>query len=188
MLLYVNGDELSGGACAINDFVCAADDIHYTASGNKSHPDNIMHSYGYYLSKMLNLGYRCEAKQQDSNLDIYNSVIHFVEKILPTLRSQYTVIVVGWMPDPKVDLLNTLADILTHHNIDYAFFNTKKPLQKSAQLTFKNCIDLTNKDECLLTWCKNNGHEVKNNKFPDANSHNAWAKYMFNRLTDHQLL
>lgn len=182
MLLYVNGDELSAGACAINDFVSAADDIHYTASGAKAHPDNVMHSYGYYLSRMLNVGYRCEATVKDSNHEIYNSVMNFVENVLPKLNSQYTAITVGWMPDPDVGELNSIADLLTKRNIDYVFFNTKKPLLKSAELTFDNHIDLTDKDQCFVPWCRNNKHEVKNNRYPSANAHNAWAKHLFNKF------
>ena len=184
MLLYVNGDELSGGACAINDFVSAADDIHYTASGNKAHPDNVMHSYGYYLSRMLNVGYRCEATIKDNNHAIYTSVMDFVDNVLPKLNSQYTAIVVGWMPDPNINELNSAADKLTKNNIDYVFFNTKKPLLKSAKLDFDNLIDLTDKGQCFLHWCKDNKHEIKNNRYPSANAHNAWAKYLFSKFIE----
>jgi hypothetical protein len=182
MLLYVNGDEISGGACAINDFVVASDDIHHTASANKAHPDNIMHSYGYYLSRMLNIAFRCEATVIENNREIYNNVINFLDNSLPALKSQYTVVAIGWMPDPNIDDLNFLANKLTQLNIDYVFFNTKKPLLKSAELTFNNRIDLTNKDECFLPWCKLNKHEVRNNRYPSANTHNAWAKHLFNKF------
>lgn len=182
MLLYVNGDELSGGACAINDFVLASDDIHHAASGNKSHPDNIMHSYGYYLSRLFNLAYRCEATIKKDNHEIYNSVMNFVDNILPKLKSQYTVIVVGWLPDPDISDLNFLADKLEQLNINYVFFNTKKPLLKSAELTFNNPVNLTDKDECFVHWCKVNNHELKNNRYPSANAHNAWAKHLFNKF------
>lgn len=184
MLLYVNGDELSGGACAINDFVQANDDIHCKASGNKAHPDNIMHSYGYYLSRLLNLGYRCEAKVRENNEEIYDNVINFVDNTLPTLRSQYTVICVGWQPDPDIHKLNVLANKLKKLNVEYVFFNTKKPLLKSAELDFSNYLDLTSKDDCFVHWCKNNGYEVKNNRYPDANAHSAWAKYVFSKMIE----
>lgn len=182
MLLYVNGDELSGGACAVNDFVQASDDIRHTVSGIKAHPENVMHSYGYYLSRMLNLGYRCEATVKQDNHEIYSSVMNFAKNILPKLNSQYTVIAVGWMPDPDIDELNSIAKYLTQHKVDYVFFNTKKPLLKSAELTFNNHVDLTDKDQCFVPWCKNNRHEVKNNRYPSANAHNAWAKYLFNTI------
>ena len=184
MLLYVNGDEISAGACAINDFVQANDDINYKASGNKAHPENIMHSYGYYLSRLLNVGFRCEATVKENHDDIYNSVINFIDNVLPKLRSQYTVVAVGWMPDPDIHKLNVLADKLKEHNIEYVFFNTKKPLLKSAELSFGNYLDLTAKDECFLHWCKNNGYEVKNNRYPDANAHSAWAKYIFSKMVE----
>lgn len=184
MLLYVNGDELSAGACAINDFVQANDDIMYKASGDKAHPDNIMHSYGYYLSRALNLGYRCEANVKKSNTDIFKSVTDFLDSSFPKLHSQYTVIVIGWMPDPDVDMLNELANKLESLNIDYVFFNTKKPLLKSAKLTFNNCLNLSSKDDCFLHWCKANKYEVKNNRYPDVNAHNAWAKYIFSKFNE----
>ena len=184
MLLYINGDELSGGACAVNDFVTAIEDIHHKASGNKAHPENIMHSYGYYLSRLLNLGMRCEATVKESNQEIYNSVISFIENSLPKLRSQYTVVVVGWMPDVEADMLNDLAAKLKEINVEFVFFNTKKPLLKSAKLTFSNLVDLQDKDECFITWCKNKGYEIKNSRYPDANAHNAWAKYIFGKMIE----
>jgi hypothetical protein len=182
MLLYVNGDELSGGACAVNDFVLASDDIHHAASKNKSHPDNIMHSYGYYLSRLFNLGYRCEATVKENNHEIYTETMDFVDNKLPRLKSQYTVIAVGWMSDPDINELNSLAENLKKNNIDYVFFNTKKPLLKSANITFDNPINLTEKDECFVHWCKNHKYEVKNNRYPDANAHSAWAKYLFSKF------
>jgi hypothetical protein len=86
------------------------------------------------------------------------------------------------MPDPDVGDLNLLADRLEQLNLNYVFFNTKKPLLKSAKLEFNNPIDLTDKDECFLQWCKLNKHELKNNRYPSANAHNAWAKYLFNKF------
>lgn len=186
MLLYVNGDELSSGACAINDFVQADHDIRHTASGNKAHPDNVMHSYGYYLSRLLNLGFRCEATVNESNQNICNSVDNFIDNILPQLRCQYTVVVVGWMPGVDATKLSTLANKLKALKIEYVFFNTKKPLPKSVDLDFSNYIDLKNSDECFVTWCKNNGHTIKNGRWPDAAAHNAWAKYLFSKMVEVQ--
>lgn len=186
MLLYVNGDEISGGACAINDFVQANNDIRYTASGDKAHPDNIMHSYGYYLSRLLNLGLRCEANVKSSNQEIYNSVINFVDNILPKLRSQYTVIVIGWKPNPDVDQLEFLAKKLKNLNIEYIFFNTEKPLLKSKKINFGNYLDLSDINECFVTWCKKYGYTVKNKKYPDAHAHSAWAKYLFSKMIEIQ--
>ena len=184
MLLYVNGDEISSGACAINDYVQADDDIHHTASGNKAHPDNIMHSYGYYLSKLLNVGLRCEATAKKSNNDIYNDVNNFVDNILPKLRSQYTVIAVGWVPGTDIQLLSTLANKLKTLKIEYIFFNTKQPLSKNVEVGFGNYVDLKDKNECFVPWCKNNGYTIKNSLYPSAAAHNAWAKYIFSKMIE----
>lgn len=184
MLLYVNGNELSGGACAMNNFVQANDDIHHTASGNKAHPDNTMHSYGYYLSRLLNVGFWCEATVRKSNQEIHDSVLNFVDNVLPTLRSHYTVVAVGWMPGVDIHLLSNLAEKLKTLNIDYVFFNTEKPLPKSTEINFGNYLDLTDPNECFLTWCKNQNYQLKNNQYPNAAGHNAWAKYIFSKIVE----
>jgi hypothetical protein len=184
MLLYVNGDEISGGACAINNFVQANDDIHHTASGNKAHPDNIMHSYGYYLSRLLNIGFRSEANVKPSNESIYDGVINFVDNILPSLRSQYTVIVIGWMPNPDVKKLELLANKLRQLDVEYIFFNTKKPLPNSVKIDFGNYLDLKNANDCFIPWCVKNRYNLKNNQYPDAEAHNAWAKYLFSKMIE----
>ena len=184
MLLYVSGDEISGGACCVNEFVQADHDIHHTASGNKAHPDNVMHSYGYYLSRLLNVGFRCEAFARQNNQEIYDSVENFIDNILPKLRSQYTVVVVGWKPGVDVNLLNDLADRLATLKIEYIFFNTSKPIAQTAKLSFGNYLDLTAKDDCFLVWCKNHGHALKNDLWPDSSAHNAWAKYLFSKMIE----
>lgn len=183
MLLYVNGDEISGGACAVNNFVQANDDINHTASGNKAHPDNIMHSYGYYLSRLLNVGFRCEATVKN-NQEIYDGVLNFVNNVLPKLRSQYTVVAVGWKPGVDVSLLNGLADRLKTLKIEYIFFNTHKPISQNAEISFGNYLDLTAKDDCFIVWCKRQGYTLKNNTYPDAQAHNAWAKYLFSKMVE----
>lgn len=184
MLLYVNGDRLSGGAGAVNDFVSAGDDIQHPASGNTAHPDNLMHSYGFYLSKLLNLGLRCEAVQRKNNQEIYDSVVDFVKHDLPRLRSVHTVVVIGWMPGVEVSMLNRLADKLEQLGIQFVFFNTKRPLLQSTKLTFSNYLDLTDPRLCFLQWCKDHGYNIKNDQYPDANAHNAWAKYIFGRMIE----
>jgi hypothetical protein len=184
MLLYVNGDELSAGACCINDFVQADDDYRYTAQANKAHPENLMHSYGYYLSRLLNLGFRCEATVKKSNTEILHSVEEFAANQLPKLKSAYTVMCIGLMPGVDIDNLNTTVKLLESLNINFVLFNTKKPLYKSAELLFNNCINLYNESECFIPWCRNNNYQLKNNQYPDAQGHNAWAKYIFSKYVE----
>ena len=182
MLLYVNGEEISGGACCVNNFVQSSDDIRHTASGNKSHPENVMHSFGYYLSRMFQVGFKCEATVKESNQEIYNSTKNFIETTLPKLKSNYTIICVGWKPDVEVSLLNDLADLIDKKSIQRVFFNVSSPLPKKVELTFDNFLDLTDANECFIRWCKNNNYILKNEKYPDAQAHNAWAKYIFNKM------
>lgn len=184
MLLYVNGDEISGGACAINDFVQASDDIHHTVSGDKAHPENIMHSYGYYLSRLLNVGLRCEATVKSNNSEIFNQTRQFVTSKLSALKSNYTVICVGLMPGVNIDELNDFANFLDQHRLEKIIFNTKTPLLKSANLTFGNYLDLKDENDCFITWCKNNKQAIKNKKYPDSQSHNAWAKHIFTKMIE----
>lgn len=186
MLLYVNGDELSGGACVVNDFVVAKDDRHRVTLGNRAHPENAVHSYGYYLSRLLNLSFVCEAGIRSSNDEIANEVDYFVNTKLPNLKSYYTVICIGWMPGVTDQLLNDVAKKINSAGAKQIFFNTKKPIAKTANLSFENYIDLRDNENCLITWCKNNGYVLKNNQYPDARAHNAWAKYIFGKMIKDQ--
>ena len=182
MLLYVNGNEISAGACCINDFVQADDDYRFTAQANKAHPENVLHSYGYYLSRLLNLGFRCEASVKHNNQEIAKSVEHFVCNSLPLLKSQYTVVVVGWLSIVDADPVNKLATLLDQKNIQKIFFNIKKPALKPLTFTFDNCIDLHSSNDCFIPWCKDSGYQLKNNQYPDSQAHNAWAKYIFKKI------
>ena len=182
MLLYVNGNELSAGACCINDFVQADDDYRFVAQANKAHPENVMHSYGYYLSRLLNLGFRCEATAKKSNTETLQNTSDFVAHTLPRLKSAYTVVCVGLMPGVDAAQLNSLAASLQSQRIEFVFFNTKKPIPVSTKLAFNNCIDLHSESDCFVPWCKKNNHQLKNNQYPDAQAHNAWAKYIFSKM------
>lgn len=184
MLLYVNGNTISGGACCANDFVQADDDIHYVAQYNKSHPDNVMHSFGYYLSRLLNVGFRCEANNKESNSETFEQTTYFLTNTLPMLKSMYTVVCIGLMPQVDVTALNKLAALCKIQNIEFIVFNTHKPLPTTASVEFGNLIDLKDESECFVTWCKNNNHVLKNNMYPDVDAHNAWAKYIFSKLIE----
>jgi hypothetical protein len=185
MLLYINGDEIAGGACCINDFVQSNDDHRHTSAADKAHPENIMHSNGYYLSRLLNLALRVEAGVKKSNHDIFDEVEEFVVTKLPKLKSMYTVICVGLMPGVDVPRLNALVKLLKIYKLTFIFYNTRKPLLKSADLEFTNLLDLTNESECFVPWCKQNKQVLKNEKYPDSNAHNAWAKFIFNKMVEH---
>lgn len=188
MLLYVNGDELSGGACCINDFVQSSDDVRHVSSGSKAHPDNIMHSYGYYLSRLLNVGLRVEATAKKTNSEIFKQTQQFVTSSLPALKSNYTVICIGLVPGVIDTELNDFVNFLQQHHLESIIFNTKRPLPKSANLNFGSYLDLKDENDCFIPWCKNNKQFLKNEKYPDAQAHNAWAKHLFKCMVDNQPL
>jgi hypothetical protein len=183
MLLYVNGDAFSAAACSINNFVYAGDDIHHAALGNRSHPDNAMHSYGYYLSRLLGLGFYCDAAKRNSNAEIFESVENFVNDTLPALKSQHTVICIGLMPRVDVKHLNQLAATLDRLKLERIFFNTQDPMPKNSGIAFVNYLDLTDPDECFVSWCKNRNYTV-NDSWPDATAHNEWAKHIFCKMIE----
>jgi len=186
MIVYINGDEISAGACCINDYAIARDDEQYYMQGNKCHPENIMHSYGYYFSRLMNLGLRCEANQKNDNLEIAEQVEDFVFNELPKLKSNYTFVVVGWKtiidPDPVV----RTAELLKQLNIQYIFFNENKPAANGIKVDIDNFIDMSDPSMCITNWLKENNHILKNNKYPDAQGHNAWAKHLFNYVINSQ--
>lgn len=181
MILYVNGNDICGGAKCINNYRVARDDPKYTGSANKSHPENLMHSFGYYFSKMMGVGMRSEATV-NSNDDIYDQTIKFVDVDLPRLRSYYTVIVIGWSPGASGKKINQLANKLKKLNIEFVFFCTQEPMPTKWEQSFDNLLDLKSQENCFLTWCHNNGHELKEDRYPDNKAHEEWAKHLF-RLT-----
>jgi len=185
MLLYVNGNDICGGAKSINNYRVAKEHSKYTGSGNKSHPDNVMHSFGYYLSKRLGLGMKIEATVKD-NETIYNEVIDFIDRQLPKLRSHYTVVVVGWAPDVDGKMLNSLAAKLEEMDLEFIFFNTAKPLPKKWKQTFSNLVDLKSQSSCFLTWCRELGHPLKEDQYPDRHAHEQWAQTLFRLMIKDQ--
>jgi hypothetical protein len=183
MLLYINGDAFGAAACSVNNFVYASDDTHQSALGARAHPDNAMHSYGYYLSRLLGLGFYCDAAKRNSNAEIFESVENFVSNTLPALKSQHTAICIGLMPRVDVEQLNRLAATLDRLKLERIFFNTQSPMPKNSSIAFGNYFDLTDPDECFVSWCKNQSHTV-NNSWPDAAAHNAWAKHIFGKMIE----
>lgn len=182
MLLYVNGHELSAGAGAVNNYVQANDDIHHVTLGNRAHPDNAVHSYGYYLSRLLNLGFICDASRKKSNAEIIDQTQSFLKNKLPRLKSQYTVICIELMPKVDVQKLNQLVESIKNQKLQYIIFNSQQALPANAQLTFGNYLDLKDQNQCFSTWCKNNHHTIQKNLYPTVDTHNAWAKYIFGHM------
>ena len=186
MLLYVNGNEICSGACSVNNYTQSNDDIRHTVSGIKGHPANVMHSFGYYLSKLLNVGFRCEATVKKFNSETLAETEKFVVEHLPKLQSAYTVVCVGLMPGVIPSELNNLAALLKQKHIEYIFFNIIKPMPINSTVEFGNFFDLHNLQECFIPWCINNGYELKNNQYPNEQAHNAWAKYIFSKMIEVQ--
>lgn len=186
MLLYINGNELSAGACCVNDYVVAGDDLLIHMQGNKGHPDNIIHSFGYYFSRLMNVGLRCEASQKENNYEIANQVDRFVNESLPKLKSNYTFVIIGWQTIIDTIPVEKTAELLNNHNIEYIFFNETKPPANKINVKIKNLIDLNDPSLCLTQWLVDQNHILKNKKYPDPQGHNAWAKYLFNLYIDQQ--
>lgn len=182
MLLYVNGNDICGGAKSINNYRVARDDSRHTGSGNKGHPDNVMHSFGYYLSKGLGLGMRVEATVKDNDA-VYNETVNFVDNHLPKLKSLYTVIVVGWAPGVSSDLVEQLASKLSDLKLEFIFFNTEEPI--TEELSFTNLIDLNDHGQCLLPWCQEQGYALTDDRYPGRAAHEAWARHLFHLMIEH---
>lgn len=95
MILYVNGDEYSSAAKAVNDYSFANDDFTKVALGKKPHPDNLAVSWGMQLSKIVKLAMINESESYCSNDRIMRTTREFIKKI-PTLDSKLTVLAIGW--------------------------------------------------------------------------------------------
>lgn len=183
MLLYVNGNDICGGAKCINNYRVAREDSRHTGSGNKSHPDNVMHSFGYYLSKGLGLGMRVEATVKDNDA-IYNETLNFIDNHLPKLKSFYTVIVIGWSPSVDSELVEQLATKLSNLNLEFIFFNTEESVSK--KLSFSNLIDLNDQQQCFLPWCRAQGYTLTEDYYPGRDAHEAWARHLFHLMIENQ--
>jgi hypothetical protein len=125
MILYVNGEDFSAGACAVNDFSFANDDFKYVALGLKPHPDNLAASYGIHLSKMLALALVCEAEAQSSNQRIIDTTYNYINNISP---KQHTLVVIGWNAIGRKNLKDhesifQLHNDLIKNKMPHLFFN-----------------------------------------------------------------
>lgn len=169
MILYVNGENFSAGANAVNDFLFANDDFKYVALGTKPHPDNLLASYGMQLSKMLKLALVCKAESLYTNRDILETSYRYLDNIDP---NQYTVVVIGWAKVQPKDTethnkIFELHEYLTNRNIPHLFFNS------IAKLDF--AVD-QQKD-----WGNNYIDPYTSAAVPD---HLFWAQYLFSWLTN----
>ena len=95
MMLYVNGDSHSAGAEAVNTFAFAEDDGLYYALGRRPHPENLAVSWGMRLSKLMGLGFKCDAISGASNDRIIRTTNEFLDH-RRSIGDPYTVIAIGW--------------------------------------------------------------------------------------------
>lgn len=170
MKLYINGEDFSAGAFAVNDFSFANDDFKYVAFGLKPHPDNLAASYGMHLSKMLALALVCEAEAQSSNQRIIDTTYNYINNISP---KQYTIIVIGWAAlDKKTihvhDEIYDLHKLLYKKKLPHLFFNAVNDMSIVPKENRKN-------------WKQN--FIGPYNQSATKHDHLFWAQYLFKHLT-----
>jgi len=172
MILYVNGEDFSAGARAVNDFSFANDDFKYVALGLKPHPQNLSVSYGMHLSKMLKLALVCEAEAQSTNERILETTYAYLNNINP---KQYTTVIIGWSLVKNADMheqIYNLHKLLSKKKIPHLFFNAVSDMSFIPQ-------------EMRKKW-KSNFIEPYNNSL-STKDHLFWAQYLFKHLTTNNI-
>ena len=174
MILYVNGEDFSAGAKAVNNFLFANDDFRYVALGSKPHPDNLQASYGMHLSKMLKLALVCAAESSSPNQRILDTTYDYILKVKP---KTYFIVVIGWAKVEKKNIsdhekIYELHCLLKDKNIPHLFFN--------AVDSFSNVPNNLRK-----TW--DNNFIEPYTKNANGQDHLFWAQYLFNYLTKHKI-
>jgi len=161
MLLVSVGNEIAGGATVNNRFVYANDDIQCTAMGKIAHPENVKNNYGFYLSQSLGLGYKCYSGNYTDNQQIYSAAENFLTNVLPGLKSNYTVIVVGWLPEEK-NHYNEKLNQLINPPMEY--------------YSFDMLLD-------FVSWCKQH-NQLNQFNYPTRAAHQSWAQHLFEKIID----
>lgn len=213
MILYVNGDSHTAGAEAVNDYAFADGDIKYVALGRRPHPDNLNVSWGMRLSKILNLGLKCDAESGSSNDRIMRTTNEFIERN-HILRNPYTVVVIGWSTWDREEWYDeensqwcqgsaTTADYyqketeahgkiyelhqkLQMHRIPHLFFNANwhfSPHQK-VDTDWQGCyIEPYNADYSYLEWATQQGFSKTTWNHFGPEAHRKWADLLASKLT-----
>lgn len=164
MLLISAGNQIAGGATVNNSYSVANEDIACSAMGEIAHPDNIKNTYGWYLAQKMGLSHKCLSINNCDNAQLYNKVKDFVTNSLPELRSNYTVLVVGWMPDQHKQYSSKTEQLCKDHGVQYYAFD--------MTLDF-------------VAQCKKNNQLTKQN-YPNGAAHNSWATHLFNKITEQE--
>lgn len=185
MLLYVNGDTISAGAKSINNFIQADDDFAYVAQGSRGHPDNIVNSWGYFLSKHLNLSFKCDAQPYKTNQEIANVTCDFLNNHWPRLNNNYLIVSIGWLPifnQEQIKPILKTIECVESIGQNWIFFNTTKPIVNCNIELKSNYVDPYDSNSTFLNYSINNQFEILDG-YPRKTAHQQWAKYLFKRLT-----
>lgn len=162
MLLASFGNEIAGAATVNNSFVYADDDINCATMGKIAHPENITNSYSWYLAKQLGLSHKSLSSDYQTNQEIYHSFERFVTKTLPTIGSNYTVLVVGWFPDNRGEFDAKACALCEQYNTQYCSFDL--------------ILD-------FVDWCRNND-QLNQYNYPTREAHHQWANQLFEKIID----
>ena len=92
MKLLINGDSHSAAAECVNTYGFAEDDSRYFMQGRRPHPDNLVKSFGYLLSKPLQLGLVMMAESGSSN----NRIMRTTRDYLKEHDTDNILVVIGW--------------------------------------------------------------------------------------------
>lgn len=92
MILLINGDSHSAAAECVNTHGWAMDDSKYFMQGRRPHPDNLVKSFGYLLSKPLGLGLVMMAESGSSN----DRILRTTRDYIKNHDTSNLLIVIGW--------------------------------------------------------------------------------------------
>lgn len=161
MLLVSVGNEIAGGATVNNSYVFAKDDIQHTALGEIAHPENVKNSYGWYLSQKLGLAHKCYSGNYTDNQQIYSAAENFLLNVLPNLKSNYTVIAIGWLPEEKNHYDEKIKQLI-HPSTEY--------------YSFDMLLD-------FVSWSKQH-NQLNQFNYPTRAAHQYWAQHLFEKIID----
>lgn len=173
MILTVYGDRYVTGEHIVRPYTWAVEDHWHHSRGDRAHPDNIPHSVGYKLSKLLHIGFHAGVTKDSTVENIIDCCI-----ALEHQQPKQNILLITWNQEHLYlrDRVETLGSALEEEDIPHCFINTETRFEPIGG---RWLWDTSEND--LVSWADSNN--LMNNNGLSSLGHMKLANLCFRHLT-----
>ena len=172
-MLIVYGDRWAAAGHADKPFDWAIEDRWQISRGLRPHPDNLMHGFGYKLSKLVHIGFHSGVERDKNVADAVTSCANILQK-----NPKDNIVIASWSPTQLAQTfeLEKFIELLDMTDTTYCFVNSENTVPQMRGNWLWNTVQ-----QSLRSWAAYHGHLSGENLTKEG--HTQLANLLLLRLT-----